>query len=141
MPTLSQQPTHFSPHFSFCLSLFPSVPVFFRSVSQYPILSIFLWDLLQITVDFRLGDARVCSCVLFQGHMSFNNPGFCSVWLASSGVPLLFQCLAFPPSSRSRHGEGTGEEKGRKVKCSSRYGGGTGMALHIGQGEGRLLDS
>lgn len=69
-----------------------------------------------ITVDFRLGDARVCSCVLFKGRMSFNNLGFCSVLLASSGVPLQFQRLTSPSSLWSK-------QRGKKMYKQQRWNG------------------
>lgn len=69
--------------FSFCLSLC-------WSVSVYPFVSIYFDGTSSNHCGFKV---RRCLCVLFQGHVSFSNLGFCSMCLAGSGVPLLPQCL------------------------------------------------
>lgn len=106
-----QQPIHFlflflflSVSLSFCRRLCRSAS---RSIPSFP--SIFIGHT-PVTVDFRLGDACACPCVLFKDCMSLSNLGFHSMWLAGSGVPLMFQCLASPSSLWSQHKE----RRGRK---------------------------
>lgn len=118
------QPIHFfflilSVSRSFCRRLCRSVS---RSIPSFP--SVFIGRT-PVTADFRLGDACVCSCVLFKDRMSFSNLGFHSMWLARSDAPLMFQRLASPSSLWSEHRE----RKGRKDGCNNE--GGMGKHLRV----------
>lgn len=90
---------------------------------------LFLWA--PITVDFMLGDARVC--LLFKGRVSFSSLGFCSVWLAGSGVPLQFQRRLASP--HRRYGQNT--ERGREGEKKNSKGG---MGTTYRPGKGRIQD-
>lgn len=67
----------------------------FSLSASLSIFSIYFDGTYSINCGLKVG-CRSRVRVLFKDLVSFNNLGFCSVWLAGSGVPLQFQRLTSP---------------------------------------------